>query len=423
MKITTQTFQNKPIVGITDEKSGEVLVPHKYFWIKKINNYLDLSLKNFEPVFLLYKNTSDFFNKTVNICTIKNGKANISKDKYENITAFYKGITIAQQNDKQFLLHIDEQQLTPAVADIFEYQTLLEDQYMEVLACLDGGLTNYGYIKKVDEASNKVCFSGEQMWPTNTELALMASSNFTNEMDGYLADWIGDFDHANGLCLIKNNEKLSFINRYQVPVCEEFDYVFSPQELANNGIDHIDDAVKYIEKSGKVFKLKFVGDFINEIINYPSLFISNAAIKEQIHRKYDNKSSLPQTIKNSYYFKMDEHITHKDAETQMEAMKDAFFPFALGNQNLAQEIAVYKALFGHVYSASVIEEEVNPLQKSTHLVPYKEGDKWGFATPFPFHKVVVSCQYDAVSKPMEGMYYVKIKQKWQQITIDDFKIK
>ena len=129
MKITAELIAEKPCKGIVEEQTGKVLVPHKYFTIKTIDNHLNLSMNKVTPVFMLYETPEDLVLKVARFCTITNNEVYISTQKYSDITAFYQGLTIACLEEEYFLIDFKENKLSSPTGNRSNLEYEISDDY------------------------------------------------------------------------------------------------------------------------------------------------------------------------------------------------------------------------------------------------------------------------------------------------------
>jgi hypothetical protein len=425
METRSQVTQYASFTGIIDEKTGGAFAPQTYYHIEEIKNYLDLTFRVSEPAYLLFETETDFNNKNAHFCFIKNERANISTKKYQNISAFYKGITLAQKYERKFLVDFNEKRHTAPVENL-KYGEYLKDIDVEALACLDGGLKNYGLELVIDEDYGRLHYCGYYYkWQVKAEKALMANKNTFKQVRGCGTGIVLDFDYSNGLALFSGDKKLGFQNKYGFIVCDLFDHVFSDKELRDNGIENNNPAIKYVENDGKVFKIEFVGNFVRELSQYPSLFLENPTVKDYIKNHCKTELPIPADLEERYYTKIDkllfEDRTYESLEDeQLIRHVLEVIPFLLTNEDLTDKIKAHEELFGIIYSSSLVLEELAPLVKDKELIPIEQNKKWGFGTTAPFPKVIVPCEYDEVSKPKDGVYFVKINGEWKEISIEDY---
>ena len=426
MKITAELIAEKPCKGIVEEQTGKVLVPHKYFTIKTIDNHLNLSMNKVTPVFMLYETPEDLVLKVARFCTITNNEVYISTQKYSDITAFYQGLTIACLEEEYFLIDFKENKLSSSASDRLKLEHDLSDDYPEVLACLSGVPNNYGYAFYYDDEGLDTIFNVWRSRSVACELALLKNEFFIGYIRHVFLGYPLDFNYADGLCLHLKDDKMAFVNRYCIPVCEPFDYLFSDKDLRLNGIENNDPSVKYIERDGKVLKIKFSGDFVNELIFQPNLFFAIPWVMDYFnHHNKKNPHLLVTETENKYYFKIDEFLFRNRGvrDKKYHDLKSDFLKFISllnAHKGLTKEVQKHNDLFGPIFSTSEILEVLSPLKKDKTLVPVEYQGKWGFKTSNYFSNLVIPHQFDQVIRSTDELYNVKVGEEWKQIDLNSY---
>jgi hypothetical protein len=293
------------------------------------------------------------------------------------------------------------------------------------LACLCGGLKNYGYDFLVDDDGD-VFFDLENSWAVDCELGLLKNKFFVKYIRNVSVGFFVNFDYDNGLCLLLIDEKMFFINRYRMPVCEPFDYLFSDKDLRLNGIENNDPSVKYLERDGKVLKIKFSGDFVNELIFQPNLFFAIPWVVDYFnHHNKKNPHLLVTKTEGKYYFKIDELVFKNKMVRDKEYLKtqDELLKFMLmlnAHKGLTKEVQKHNDLFGPIFSTSETLEVLSPLKKDKTLVPVEYQGKWGFKTSNYFSNLVIPYQFDQVIRFTDELYNVKVGEEWKQIDLNSY---
>ncbi len=426
MKITAELIAGKPCKGIVEEQTGKVLVPHKYFTIQTIDNHLNLSMNKVTPVFKLYETPEDLISKVSRFCTITNNEVYISTQKYSGITAFYQGLTIACLEEEYFLIDLKENRLSSSADKISILEEEIGDDYPEVLACLSGGLENYGYEMFIDDECFDTFFKVWGTWSVACELAVLRNDFFIGYIRHVYLGYPLNFNYADGLCLHQKDDKMAFVNRYCIPVCEPFDYLFSDKDLRLNGIENNDPAVKYIERDGKVLKIKFSGDFVNELIFQPHLFFAIPWVMDYFnHHNKKNPHLLVTETENKFYFKIDEFVFRNNGvrDKKYNHLKSEFLKFISlinAHKGLTKEVQKHNDLFGPIFSTSYTLEVLFSLKKDKTLIPVQHKGKWGFTTSNFFPKLVIPTQFDAVVRFTDELYNVKVGEEWKQIDLNSY---
>jgi hypothetical protein len=421
-KISTSIVNNIPKMGIIDASTFEEIVPFEYHYIIKIKNHKDLSLSNSEDIYILFEDIMDHHLDLCKFCFIPDGEKNmfsfssdisdrkaiISKNKYSNLFFFYKGLTICKINNKEVIIDLDEDIIRGPFDDIFEIQRDLEDNFRELIRINDDVKNNYSYEKDVYGDSGLVHFDFESTFLVEVEEVLGIIHTRYCEVVS-LFDYLGDFN-AYGLCLYKDGNKFGFLNRYLFVVGNDFDYVFNDQELSKIGIINYDPSIKYVEKNHKILKIKFVGNFINEIINQPSLFIND----EKVVNYFSERRNDCETTKEQIYCKLDKECYTIDDEDIFGLAK---LPFYITNEvyktsDINSYIQQHNDLFGLIPSSYVVLDEIQSIISKIqyNLIPFKDGDKYGYKNHF--QELIVPCIYDYADPVINRFGAVKLNDKW-----------
>lgn len=268
LKITTEIVDLIPKSGIINSDTLENILHHNYFFIKTIYNYNDLTYSNFEIIYLLYESQEDFKNENCKFCRITHQEIKISKNKYTKLNFFYKEKTICVLERLYYIIDLNENIIEGPHEDIWEIQPKLEECYREIIRCSEEIEKNYSFIKR-KTAEEKVYFSLDP-FPVFIEEDLgyySDSTPITSNVFSFLDNY-----NQSGICIFKDDEKFGFINKYFAIIAYGFDHVYTNEELLQIGIINKDGLVQYVQKETKLMKIKFVGNYVEEITKAPNLF-------------------------------------------------------------------------------------------------------------------------------------------------------
>jgi len=419
LKIDTKIVDSIPLMGLIDALTFNVIVPYKYFFIQKIHNHKDLSMNNFDNVYLLYENHSDYSDNTSRFCVPSEKKVEISKKKYSHLNFFYKGHTICRTNNLECLIDINENIIKGPMESIWDVQDELEDEFRELLK-ITGMVERGDYdADRYNNEKNDLAAFNDNNWRVLEEENLGYKHDRTDGNSRSLNyNWLGTFDYSSGLCKYREENKYGFINRYFFEVGTPVDYVFNDDELLQIGIINQDPSIQYVENDHQILRIQFVGNFIDEITNYPTLFLANDSVKQY----FANRPAINDTeVRDRIYSKLDQVVLKSAPVESEEFMEELLFhlPFYLSDvdyrnkSNINELIKKHNDLFGLIPSSYIVIEKINGhviRKKQYDLIPYREGDKYGYKNQF--QELVVPCIYDNTEPVCNGFAPVTLSNKW-----------
>jgi len=413
-KISTSIVNNVPKMGIIDASTFEEIVPFEYHYIIKIKNHKDLSLSNYEDVYLLFKEDSDHFSDLSQFCFINNAKAVISKNIYSGFwQCFYQGKTICCLDGKQVIVDSNENILRGPLDEILEIQDDLMDNFRELVRCIDDARDFYYYT--INRQNDSIAYNLESIWDLEIEQKLGGNFGTSGRYASLQYTYLGEFNEV-GTCTFKDGNKFGFLNRYLFEIGNDFDYIFNEKELLQIGIINKDPFIQYVEKDGRVLKIQLLGNFVNEITNYPSLFFKNDSVKQYFSYR---RAPEDNQFKDQNFFKLDHEIL-KSADIPYDKLKEVIvdcLPFYMNDDlykesNIDELVKEHNDLFGLIPSSYILLEEVQTsiTKIQYNLIPYRDGDKYGYKNHF--QELIVPCIYDTADPVINGFGAVKLDGKW-----------
>lgn len=407
-KIATRIVNNIPMMGIVNALTFEEIVPFEYFFIKKIKNHKDLSLTNFEDVFLLFENSDDYFYTTCRFCTINDKDPVISKKKYTGIFFFYKNQTICSIDNKYFIIDYNEIILRGPLDEIWEDENDLYDNFKELMRCEEAVRLNF---HDKNNHNGKMDFL-DCTFPVEQEIEL---GHFSERFQGVSTDsydFLANFNNV-GICIFKQGNKFGFLNRYLFEIADDFDYIFNEEELLNHGIINKDPLIHYVEKDNKLFKIQLCGNFVDEITNYPSLFMPLSLVQTFLpHRISVDLSEFKNRVYCTVSDLEDEIRVEEDLESFLINFKFHLTSKEYEAKNIADLVEKHNNLFGLIPSCYIVLDEIaiSIPKKQYYLIPFREGDKYGYKNHF--QEIVIPCIYDFVDPIINGYGSVCLENKW-----------
>lgn len=413
-KISTSIVNNVPKMGIIDASTFEQIVPFEYHHIIKIKNHKDLSLNNYEDVYLLFEDDLNHHLDLSQFCFIKNGKAIISKQVYHDyFQCFYQGKTICRLDGKQIIIDLNENILRGPLDEIMEIQDDLMDNFRELVRCIDDDRDFFYYT--INKQNDSIAYNLESIWDLEIEQKLGGNFGTSGRYASLQYTYLGEFSEV-GLCTFKDGDKFGFLNRYLFEIGNNFDYIFNKKELLQIGIINKDPFIQYVEKDGQILKIQLLGNFVNEITNYPSLFFKNDSVKQ-----YFSNRKVPEDnqFKDQNFFKLDHEIL-KSADIPYDKLKEVIvecLPFYMhddfyNKSNIDELVKEHNDLFGLIPSSYIVLEEVQSTitKIQYNLIPFRDGNKYGYKNHF--QELIVPCIYAAAEPVINGFGAVELDGKW-----------
>jgi hypothetical protein len=322
------------LYGIRERQSLELIVDCQYKRIKEIENYKDLTTLNYSSVFLLSENFKD-----THFCLIdEDGEFQLSKEKYENILFFYKGLTLCMQNREWIIIDSSENVLLKSTdfgfkvgsEDMYNPKKFLTDVanadtsfliennfdpqlFFELNRLFDmmGDNWNLGFIYE-NLGGREISRQNFILLPIEEKLGLNHETGINIGPEEYLKNLEYNLYTRTWLVEIETN-KLAFINNYMYQVGDSFDKIFQPDNDLGISVPNaeIDNKIEFIGKDGKILLIELTGDFIKESIFYPELFCGFELVKEQIHQIRKLPRINPNEFVKRIYWKFDQAIFDK----------------------------------------------------------------------------------------------------------------
>ncbi len=413
LKIATKVVNKIPMMGIINAITFEEIVPFEYFFIKTIKNHKDLSLTNFDNIFLLFENNDDFFNNNCKFCKVSETGTFISSNKYQNLHCFYKGEAICNLNEKVHIINLNEELLRGPLDDLWDIHGDLEDNFRELIRCADDVRINYSYLKSA-ETNISSYFDNQGVSLVEVEEKLGYIKTRYSDLNYTSYSYLNDFNIV-GLAVYKQNNKFGFLNRYLFEVANLFDYVFNNEELKQVGIINNDPLIYYIEKDNKILKIQFTGNFVEELIHHPIRFVEGDSLNEFFSERLNtvvNKSQIytPVDIFSS-------PTTNFLDDEDFIQLGPCEFPLFISNEtykkfNVNNLINEHNTLFGLIPSCYIVLDEIaiSIPKKQYDLIPFREGDKYGYKNHF--QELIVPCVYDFTEPIINGYGAVQMGDKW-----------
>jgi len=377
-EIFSNSIEGKNYFGIKEEISNKTIIDCQYQDINIIYNYKSLTLKDYSIIYIL-ENDDD---KTCKFCIITQGVPKISQHTYNKLKLkyFYKDKTICTINEMEYIIDINEKIIKGPQPDIWFIQDELEnDEFYDLIRCNDIVLStsgeNYGYIQEsIDKVfPNKTYYTpSTAFFPTTAENQLGLDGEIMSSFSSLTYDWISEFNYITGLCLASNNGRFTFLNRYFYQVGDWFDDYFDELELLKLGFISKDPTFRtiFIGNQNKIHKIRFKGNFIEDIYLRPYLYFEFNYVMEKII------GNINEDLDINEYWKLDreilnfvidqEKIKNPSFEVTEKFILDTIrseyfltlvknhFPFNikdLHNKNqIAEKINLHNQTFGIMYS-------------------------------------------------------------------------
>ena len=430
MELTIIEDKSKKLFGLKNSE-GEIILEKNYSSIRVVKNYNDLSFQNYSYIYLLSKNKNsnlEFFSY------LKDGKIVISEKEYifsefSNCEShFYKNLTICKiVESEEIIIDLNEEiiggpyEVAPGkVYKLLENGETIEDENLKIgggwFEC--GGGHNINYAEKrnlvaelcrsYDSLTSDFGYGNQQLkyfykernehlyyltpdvWPLQIENSL--GLEYSNISSQYY-NTIYRFDLSIGISIVKDNGLYmfdngvyKFINKFFKEVGERFDYPVTEDEFKEE-IENVewDPKFTYIEKDGKILKIKFTGDYVKEACLNPTIFVKNENLKSLIRslRFVDDNFNTPESnliskIDEEYVNDMyiNEQINNKTFERTIEWENqiytntlmhenciDDMLPFKINRDEQIDQLLVqideFNELFGITYSGYEVIEVYN----------------------------------------------------------------
>jgi hypothetical protein len=311
--------------GILNTKTNDLVLEYNYYRIEYGNlmNHYDLSMTNKEEMYSFYESVEDSNNEKISFGFVKNENFIISKKKYSRLKFFYKNLAIIEVDENLHSIIDINENILEGPNDFYLYERDFSNNDIDELIrfhqqsqdTIDDYTTgidyvNYGYgivndlIDLFDDGTvivDELHIDYRHVLPIEGKLGFKFNSNALNNYYTYqslLFDKIELFDYSTGVCIIKDQNKYTFMNRYLMPIGDWSDE--SPT-LCNN----FNNEFTYLIFKDKAFhEVKLVGNFVNEFLNAPHLFFEYQFIKDFYNNKFNINTDFNE-IPNRVYFKMD----------------------------------------------------------------------------------------------------------------------
>lgn len=409
-KIATREVNKIPLMGLIHPSTFKENLPFEYFFIIEIKNYFDLSFKKYGTVYLLFETNDDYWNGKSRFCVVSETDTFISSNKYTNLNFFYKGESICKLDDKFHIINLNEELLRGPLDDLWEDENDLYDNFRELMRCEETVRINF-HQKSIQNEKMSFC---DDTFPVEQEIEL---GHFTKRFQGVSTDsydFLANFNNV-GICVFKQGNKFGFLNRYLFEIADDFDYIFNEEELLNHGIINKDPLIHYVEKDNKLFKIQLYGNFVDEITNYPSLFMPISLVQTFLPHRLSvdiNKFNDRVYCSCNKYHSNDEFSIENDLEKFLFNFKFHLTSTEFETKNIADLVEKHTNLFGLIPSCYIVLEEIaiSITKKQYDLIPFREGEKYGYKNHF--QEVIVPCIYDFAEPIINGFGAVRLGDKW-----------
>lgn len=416
-KIATRVVKKIPLMGLIHPTTFEENLPFEYFFIKEIKNYFDLSFKKYDTVYLLFETNDDYWNGKSKFCMVSETSTFISSNKYTDLNFFYKGESICNLDEKVHIINLNEELLRGPLDDLWDIEPDIEGNFSELFRFSEEVKKNYSFDKIKN--SDGIEFIMDPFF-LKEELDLGFYGNHFGGISSFNFDYLGNFNDE-GICIFKFKGKFGFLNRYAFIIAYGFEYVYSNEELLKIGIINHDGLIQYVSKDNQTLKIKFEGNFVNEITNHPSLFLP----KNFISHFFSSRKIMDNTeLSKRFYFPLDEFIyvlngSSSDINFSEFTIDDFsyFFPFYLTQSqydkvDVDELILKHNNLFGLIPSCyTVLDKVLDVISiKQYNLIPYRDGEKYGYKNQF--QELIVPCIYDFAEPIINGFGAVRLGDKW-----------
>ena len=328
--------EDEILYGIFDKSTNKMVVDNLYYQIfyGELLNHQDLSMNNVVSMFSFYESAEDYTNDILHFGYIKDENIFISNHKYENLSFFYKGITV-YQNDNGEHIYIDlEENIIEGPNDFYIYERDSSNDIKDELIKLhqqslstisdftdSDDYENYGYgIAQVDEiplingvelgVAYGLNIDARQFLPIENQLGILENANYVNNYGTYtslLYDQFEPFNYSTGVCKVFDQGRVAFMNRYFMPVGDWFDELL----LEDIFFDNNDNCYYIVKKDGVTNSRYVVGNFIEEFLKAPYLFFEFSHVKEHYINKF-NITEINYEYSNRNYFKFDRLILQNE---------------------------------------------------------------------------------------------------------------
>lgn len=410
-KIATRVVKKIPLMGLIHPTTFEENLPFEYFFIKEIKNYFDLSFKKYDTVYLLFETNDDYWNGKSKFCVVSETSTFISSNKYTDLNFFYKGESICNLDEKVHIINLNEELLRGPLDDLWDIEPDIEENFRELIRCEEAVRLNF-HQKSIQNEKMSFC---DDTFPVEQEIEL---GHFSESFQGVSTDsydFLAKFNNV-GICVFKRGNKFGFLNRYLFEIADDFDYIFNEEELLNHGIINKDPLIHYVEKDNKLFKIQLYGNFVDEITNYPSLFMPISLVQTFLpHRlsvdidKYNDRVYCS----SNKYHSNDEFSIENDLESFLFNFKFHLTSTEFETKNITDLVEKHTNLFGLIPSCYIVLDEMGfstiP-KKQYNLIPYRDGEKYGYKNQF--QELIVPCIYDFAEPIINGYGAVQMGDKW-----------
>lgn len=325
-KIVDKEMSNGDLkFGILNTKTNELVVEYKYDRIEHgdLMNHYDLSMTNMEEMYSFYESSEDSNDEIKLFGYVKNENFIISKNKYSRLKFFYKNIAIIEVDENlHSIIDINENVLEGPndfylyerdfsnndIDELIRFHQQSQDMIDDYTTGID--YVNHGYgivndlIDLFDDGTvivDELHIDYRHILPIEGKLGFKFNSNGLNNYYTYqslLFDKIESFDHSTGVCIIKDQDKYTFMNRYLMPIGDWSNEFPTLNLYFNHELSYI------IIKDKSPQEVKLVGNFVDEFLNAPYLFFEHQFVKDFYKNKFNVTTEIYQ-MTNRSYFKMD----------------------------------------------------------------------------------------------------------------------